>query len=173
MKIDIKALPEFGEQIRGEDPPEVMDLQDEKDLTIQSPLRYDMHVQLCGDELIARGALEIDVAFNCVRCTKAFTTAICEPAYDGVVNVLADLETGETLSREQSHNMDPPQFVDLTPDMRESILLAFPAHPVCNAGCKGLCPQCGANWNQAPCDCSEPTDDRWDALDRLDIESKE
>ena len=99
MKVNLKDLPEFGGPFKGEDPAEVMELENEADLTIASPLRYDLHVQLCGDELIARGKLAIDVGFRCVRCTSPFTTTIEEPEYDGVVNILADTETGETPSR--------------------------------------------------------------------------
>ena len=54
--------------------------------------------------------------------------------------------------------------VDLRPAVREEWLLAVPAFSLCREDCKGLCPRCGADLTQGPCDCPEATDSRWDAL---------
>jgi uncharacterized protein len=49
--------------------------------------------------------------------------------------------------------------------VREQVLLALPGRTLCKEDCKGLCPQCGANRNNAPCKCEEqPVDRRWNAL---------
>jgi len=49
--------------------------------------------------------------------------------------------------------------------VREQVLLALPGRTLCREDCKGLCPQCGANRNTAPCGCEErPADTRWHAL---------
>jgi uncharacterized protein len=49
--------------------------------------------------------------------------------------------------------------------VREQVLLALPGRSLCQEDCKGLCPQCGANRNTAPCNCEErPSDPRWNAL---------
>jgi len=49
--------------------------------------------------------------------------------------------------------------------VREQVLLALPGRTLCQEDCKGLCPQCGANRNTAPCACEErPVDMRWNAL---------
>lgn len=42
---------------------------------------------------------------------------------------------------------------DFTPDLREEILVSYPAKILCSDTCKGLCSNCGANLNVAPCDC--------------------
>src|ERR1700761_6339897 len=48
--------------------------------------------------------------------------------------------------------------------VREQVLLALPGRTLCKEDCKGLCPQCGANRNTAPCNCEEqPVDRRWNA----------
>jgi uncharacterized protein len=36
---------------------------------------------------------------------------------------------------------------------REHFQLHVPMHPLCAEDCKGLCPQCGKNWNKGPCTC--------------------
>lgn len=57
--------------------------------------------------------------------------------------------------------------VDLEPLVRDAVVLELPVAPLCSEGCKGLCPACGANWNEGPCSCAAPPDPRWAALDAL------
>ena len=52
--------------------------------------------------------------------------------------------------------------------VREQVLLSLPGRVLCQPDCKGLCPQCGQNLNQATCACSQaPADARWNALSGL------
>jgi len=158
MIIDISQLPPEGADFEGQEPPSVIDLPGKEAITIASPVRYAFHAQVSGNELVAKGAVEVDVTFPCSRCAAFFTTRLHEPAFWCV----RDLEKAEF-----------PQFVDLTADIRESILLAFPSHPVCKQECKGLCPRCGANWNKEKCACKALPDRRWDALNNLILQSEE
>lgn len=58
--------------------------------------------------------------------------------------------------------------VDLEPLAREVVLLELPQAPLCRDDCRGLCPRCGADLNEGPCDCvPEARDPRWAALDAL------
>ena len=43
------------------------------------------------------------------------------------------------------------EMVDITDDVRQEIILAYPMIPICAPGCKGLCPACGWNLNQGSC----------------------
>jgi uncharacterized protein len=57
------------------------------------------------------------------------------------------------------------KVIDLDPIVREQILLAVPAYPVCGEGCKGLCTVCGANLNERECGCDRRVPDpRWAGL---------
>jgi uncharacterized protein len=42
--------------------------------------------------------------------------------------------------------------IDLEPIAREYLLIEIPISPLCKPECKGLCPICGENWNQAICE---------------------
>jgi len=44
--------------------------------------------------------------------------------------------------------------IDLLAPVLEQVYLGLPAYPHCSSGCRGLCPQCGANLNTGACDCS-------------------
>jgi len=60
--------------------------------------------------------------------------------------------------------------LELEDILREQVLLALPMQRVCSEGCKGICPVCGKNRNEADCDCRiERVDDRWGALRKLEI----
>lgn len=47
-------------------------------------------------------------------------------------------------------------YIDLTETVREVLMTSEPMQVLCQPDCKGLCPQCGANLNDGPCNC--PTD---------------
>ncbi|HEV2359043.1 MAG TPA: DUF177 domain-containing protein [bacterium] len=58
-------------------------------------------------------------------------------------------------------------MIDVTEVVRQHVVLALPLAPRCREDCPGLCPRCGADLNDGPCDC-EPhdLDPRLDALRR-------
>jgi uncharacterized protein len=57
--------------------------------------------------------------------------------------------------------------LDLEPLARDAVLLDLPLAPLCAEDCRGLCPQCGTNWNVTTCACVAPSDPRWSVLDGL------
>lgn len=113
--------------------------------------------------LYTQGVLRATVAQTCSRCL----TDMEQP----VTSRLGELyhyppETAEP----DSLTVGDDHHIDLTPIVREEFILSIPLQPLCRPDCKGLCPQCGANWNEGPCDCpSEDRDPRWSGLlDLLD-----
>lgn len=61
--------------------------------------------------------------------------------------------------------------IDLEPLVREQFVLAVPYAPLCKEDCLGLCDQCGADKNVAPCTCARPIDPRFAALQGLKLPS--
>jgi uncharacterized protein len=63
--------------------------------------------------------------------------------------------------------------LDLHPMVRELVMVELPMAPICRDDCRGLCPVCGADRNEADrtgTDCGHgdtPADARWAALDAL------
>ncbi len=43
--------------------------------------------------------------------------------------------------------------IDISSDIYEYAELALPMKKLCDEECKGLCPKCGVNLNEKPCDC--------------------
>jgi uncharacterized protein len=111
--------------------------------------------------LYAQGRLTATVDNECARCLDR---------YDQPVSVrLGELYHYPPESAPpDSPTISDDVHLDLTPVVREDFLLSIPMHALCRPDCKGLCPQCGANWNEGPCDCrEEPIDPRLAPLARL------
>jgi uncharacterized protein len=61
--------------------------------------------------------------------------------------------------------------MELEDILREQVLLALPMQRVCSEACKGICPVCGKNRNEAGCDCKvDDRGNRWEALRKLEIQ---
>lgn len=151
MIIDVRELLEDPQTFQGEDPAESFGI-DEESMRLVSSVKYDFQAYVVTEELIVRGSLKMEVSFLCSRCAVFFTEKLEENAFECFRELSGELES-----------------VDLTEDIREAMLLTFPAYPVCGSECRGLCPQCGINWNKGTCECSGPEDMRWSKLDKLNI----
>jgi len=57
--------------------------------------------------------------------------------------------------------------IDLAPLIREEAIVDTPQVALCRPDCAGLCPNCGANLNEGPCDCEQPVDPRLAGLKEL------
>jgi uncharacterized protein len=63
--------------------------------------------------------------------------------------------------------------IDLSPAVREQILLSVPAAPLCGEDCKGLCPKCGKDLNEGDCGCDRSViDPRWAALKGIQLKKE-
>lgn len=45
------------------------------------------------------------------------------------------------------------QMLDMDALVKTNLLLALPMKELCKPDCKGLCPRCGKNLNEGPCNC--------------------
>ena len=153
MIIDVAQIPPEGRRFAGEDPGSILEMQDESNLQVEGAVRYDLTVQVVSDEFIVKGTLNVDASFKCSRCTESFSLTVEEKCFECV----RELDDGS-------------ESVDLTDEMREAILLAFPSYPVCRPDCRGLCSQCGADLNRMRCECRPPADLRWGVLDDFKME---
>ena len=106
----------------------------ELDLNVQDPmihpghpLLYDITAERLADSLLVTGSLRITVDCECVRCLEPFRYEMN----------LKEWTCHLPLSGEERVPVDN-DCVDLTPHLREDILLEFPQHPLCKPDCRGL-----------------------------------
>ena len=152
MILQTANLTAAGSTFSGEEPADVFEWEN-RDTEIvfpASPLRWSFTAKLFGSELLIEGKASAEFKGICARCGCDMTLTVSEP-------LCFSQEVGEEISE-----------VDLTSELRDAILLALPNHPVCNPGCKGLCPKCGKPISESPCKCDGPSrPSAWDVLDNL------
>ena len=146
MKIHLKQVPAQGLHLDGDEDCPIHDLEAEG-IRCAGPLHYNIDVGISGGALWARGSLSQPAELRCVSCLENFVHEIRVPAFA----VHTELQGPET--------------VDLTPFMREDLLLNLPAHPRCdrdgNRVCKGKKPKTTEE------DLKRKPD--WSALDKLKL----
>ena len=136
----------------GEEPAAVMEIEGDPHIRPNGPIHYDFSAQWAEGKLIVRGGLAAPVSMRCSRCGVWFERRIEVKDFFRVVE--AGTEGG---------------VVDLTCDIREDILLAFPFVALCSETCKGVCHQCGANRNLASCGCKPIEHAAWGAFDVVSL----
>lgn len=128
------------------------------DLTVES-LGGDLKLTRTSEGILLQGDLSTHLIDQCSRCLSPLTLSI-------------QLELEELFGTPNHANtqflIGDDNILDLAPLLREEIFLNMPRKLYCKTDCKGLCPTCGTNWNEATCTCSEQVvDQRWAALLKL------
>ncbi|MEK7277040.1 MAG: DUF177 domain-containing protein [Chloroflexota bacterium] len=96
--------------------------------------------------IYAHGRFSGEQSAECVRCLAPISQPVkseLSQLYDFPPTPKADFFVSDT------------GLLDLSPLLREDMLLAMPIRPLCRPDCKGLCPTCGQDRNTDPCTCEE------------------
>lgn len=155
-------LPDTPYLLDGTESAEILELPPDADppLAPAGDITYHLSAVMAGADLIVTGRASVPLATVCARCLDDIIVTIAVKDLCFHFEKVRDLE------------------VDLTDDVREELLLAFPSCFYCSPDCKGICPMCGANLNHASCACdtreAEPEPDAaapspWDQLDALNL----
>ncbi len=128
LSVNLRHLEPHEIRLQGELPVEELDLNlDDEMIRAERPLHYDMRVEKIYHAILAQGRLQISLECQCVRCLKSFQKEL----------VLEHWTLHLPLEGEGKVAVDN-DCVDLTPFVREDILLEFPQHPLCKPDCGGL-----------------------------------
>jgi len=147
MNINVRRTAVDGEDLTGSEPASIMALE-EPDVHFDHEVKYRLHAQLQGNALLVTGKLETPVRLLCSRCLKSFEKP---------------LKVGLFVFHQELKGED---FVDLTANIREDIILELPQRALCTEKCKGLCLSCGKDLNKGVCKCAPSKGDlRWQALE--------
>lgn len=122
MKIHLRQIPEDGLHLEGEDERNILEINDYQPVKLVAPLHYSLDVGKNAEGLWVTGTVSQDLELQCVRCLEHFIYPL--QVDDLAVQMeLPELET-----------------IDLTPYLREDILLALPAYPRCDWSGERVCP---------------------------------
>jgi uncharacterized protein len=135
-----------------------------------SPLHAAGRAELLANtdgEVRIRGDFTVEMGCECDRCLGPARFPLAG-SFDLFYRPMS------TIAREEEIEIDEGEAeiafyegggMELEDVLREQVLLALPMQRTCREQCRGICPVCGVNRNETPCDCRPQTpDDRWNAL---------
>ena len=149
MKVHLKQIRAEGLHLEGDEDCPIPELEPEG-IRCVGPLSYNIDIGISPGALWANGSLKQPVELRCVSCLEKFVHEILVPVF------AVHLE------------LHGPETVDLTPFMREDILLNLPAHPRCDRDSDRVCKV--KEVVTADRDAKRKSD--WSALDKLKIENR-
>jgi uncharacterized protein len=132
-----------------------LDVRDEM-IRVVSPVEFDLEIEKLDDAILIQGEFHVELECECVRCLKKFARGL--DLENWTLHLL--LEGDDAVSVDNDS-------VDLTPFVREDILLGFPQHPLCKPDCVGLKPKTGKSKKIA--DKVEPKPSAWTELNKLKL----
>jgi len=146
MKIHLKQIPAEGLHLEGDETCPIPEL--EKDgVRCVGPLHYNLDLGVSNGALWANGSLSQPVEVSCVSCLEKFVHEIKVPAF--AIHM----------------ELHGPETVDLSPLIREDLLLNLPAYPHCDREgdrkCKATIPP--------PAEAESKRKPDWSALDKLNV----
>ena len=123
-----------------------------------APLTVDVELQALSDGIVVHGTVSGTWEAICRRClgvAGGVAVAVVEELYQ------------ERPTSDEAFTFDG-DAIDLSPLVRENLLVELPLAPLCRADCAGLCPVCGVDRNAETCSCDAVVGDpRWGPLDAL------
>ena len=155
MELDLtryrQPVSEFARTFR---PEEVADEGDAYRIVAPVDLAFEIHKDKDKFRLVGTVATELELP--CSRCLEPFRLPVAAP-FD--LRYLPASEVSSEGEREvDDEDLETSYYendaIDLNELLREQFYLALPMKPLCQDGCKGLCPQCGTNLNAGTCECA-------------------
>ena len=152
IKVHLDQLKEQDLHLEGEIAAEQleMDLGGHHDLVRSAEtLQYHLTATRSDDTVFVHGSLNMDFQCDCARCVKPFVFNMILPEWSCILPLKGDdaIEING-------------EYADLTPWIREDILLGLPHHPLCAETCRGLEIQ-----QEEPPKTDADTSSSWDALE--------
>ena len=140
----------------------------------QSP-RAQVRVLPVKGGFLVRGRIAGVFTLPCSRCAEDAAAPFAENFEHFVA--LPSEEEGEATELEYEEEAHLRILAGGVPELNlaglcgEELILALPVKALCAPDCKGLCPVCGTNLNDASCGCGAEADPRLDILRGLKIPS--
>lgn len=163
LRLDLRELTRGGAaQTRGEltqDDPAL----EGSDFSLREPVVVGGRLQSIGEgRFYWQGTATTVIQGECRRCL----TPVAAPLRLEIGALFT--QDPETLDDPDSYAVAPEATeIDVTPAVREELLLAAPRYVLCREDCKGLCPQCGQDLNAGSCRCAPAIESRWQPLQAL------
>ena len=153
--------------------PGQIDFTDE-DLVQASPLAAKGTAELLAHsdgQMRIQGKLKVEMTAQCDRCLGGARFAL-DSGFDLFYRPASQLPDEDEVAIDEGEaeiGFYEDGGMELEDILREQVLLALPMQRICSDACQGICPVCGKNRNESPCQCKVEgvAGDRWAALRNL------
>ena len=136
-------------ELVGEIPAAELDLGEAATVRAEAPVQAELSILRDGDDLQAMGWLQTTLQLQCGRCTEWFPLPV-------------------RVQMDHHFEAPHPSSIDLTPLIREDILLELPLNAACRLGADGRCPVTGEVYRPRPEETGSLTDEAvWAALSKI------
>lgn len=109
------------------------------------------------------GKIAGDLSLPCRRCLTDTQVHVQDESHV----IFAEEGSDETDDPDVQVLDERSTVIDLRPTVREQWLLNAPRFALCRENCQGICPTCGKDLNEGPCECPPARDSRWEALRKV------
>ena len=136
-----------------------------RDEVYQEDIRIRVDLNKFNKNISCRAEIFTRIHLSCDRCLAEFDRDFREK-----FEILFFIGQKELNIDEDSVVFISPELkeIDLTPYIKETLILSVPMKFVCRTDCLGICAGCGVDLNQEKCRCHEqPYDLRWEKLKDL------
>ena len=161
LRIDVRELERGPRSLKVSLPARHLNL-DEGQVRVSGEVAVDLRAERESQGGVrVQGTLGVEMQLTCARCLDVLSYPLAahfnqyyqSNAHHSLAGEIAlqkkDLEVG----------FFSGDFIDVSDIVREQILLNLPIKPLCQEGCRGLCPSCGRNRNRDRCRCDPAVSD--------------
>ena len=127
------------------------------------PLSWNASITNVGGALLVSGTVKGQVTTACARCLEDATFDV-EGEIEGYFLIEGEGEAPDDMEEDEFDVLPEDNKLDLEPLILAAVYVELPLSPLCREDCKGICPTCGANLNEGPCDCVPDASDEDDGI---------
>ncbi|MFP4322572.1 MAG: YceD family protein [Anaerolineales bacterium] len=164
LKINVGFLLAEGAGFHRDLPLDVPERLKISDDLIAERLQGVLRLTRTSEGILVQGTLDFAQREACNRCLTEFVAHY--PLH------IEELFATPPHEHSSEFTVKESNILDLAPLLRAEAMVSHPQQLFCQPDCLGLCPTCGKNLNDGPCDCPDDNiDPRWAALLALQNET--
>ncbi|HHY98876.1 MAG TPA: DUF177 domain-containing protein [Firmicutes bacterium] len=148
-----------------------------REVQLDEPVEIDVTATNTGKLVVLHGRLNAIVPMICDRCLKEVALSIEAEFEEEYRHIHKPPSRGADKGHEDEGQeygdgapedvwSDDPEIrtfydevIEIEPAVKETLSIAIPMKVICKEDCKGLCPTCGKDLNEGPCNCEPVTQD--------------
>ncbi|HHV95736.1 MAG TPA: DUF177 domain-containing protein [Clostridiaceae bacterium] len=116
--------------------------------TFKGPISFKGSLQNNKGKLHLTGLVSLEYSSPCFRCLEDVHGSAEIPVKEDILHVDKVTDKDDVFTYEGD-------YLNLDKILLDYIILNLPMKQLCKEDCKGLCPVCGTNLNEATCNCEE------------------